>query len=88
VDSRIPIPGDLDPRVLPALVQFTLWPAESVRRGLGPGVELVEEGSRRSLVRKGKTVWTVTRSGEDPPRTLVLENPGLHLSVHIRNLDQ
>jgi hypothetical protein len=88
VDTRIPIPGDLDPRVLPALVQMVMWPAAAVRQGLGPGVELLEEGPRRSLVRKGKTIWTATRIGSgDPPKELVLDNPGLHLSVHIRNLE-
>lgn len=89
VDARIPIPGDLDPRVLPALVQFSIWPVEAVRRGLGPDTQLVEEGPRRSLVRKGKTVWVVTRTGEDwPPKNLLLENPGLHLSARIRTLDE
>jgi hypothetical protein len=88
VDARIAIPGDLDPRVLPALVQMVLWPLETVRRGLGPDVQLLEEGPRRSLVRKGRVVWTATRTGPgDPPSALLLENPGLHLSVHIRNLE-
>jgi len=88
VDTRIPIPGDLDPRVLPALVQVALWPAAAVREGLGPGVGLREEGPLRSLTRKGKTVWTATRDGEgDPPPRLVLENPGLHLRVQIRTLE-
>ena len=89
VDSRIPIPGDLDPRVLPALVQFSIWPADAVRRGLSPEVQFLEEGPKRSLIRKGKTVWTVTRTGEEwPPRTLLLDNPGLHLSARIRTLDE
>ena len=35
VDARIKVPGDLDPRVLPALVQVALWPAEAVRAALG-----------------------------------------------------
>jgi hypothetical protein len=83
VDTRIPIPGDLDPRVLPGLVQLVLWPAAAVREGLGPGVELREEGTRRSLVRKGKTVWTADRNGA----LLVLDNPGLHLRVQIRTLE-
>ena len=88
VDARIPIPGDLDPRVLPALVQMVLWPAASVRQGLGPGVELLEAGPVRSLVRKGKTVRTATRAGQgELPETVILENPGLHLRVQIRNLE-
>ena len=88
VDARIPIPGDLDPRVLPALVQMVLWPVASVRQGLGPDVELLETGPVRSLVRKGKTVWTATRAGQgELPETVILENPGLHLRVQIRNLE-
>ena len=87
VDSRIPIPGDLDPRVLPALVQFSMWPAEAVRQGLGPEVAFQEEGQVRRLVRKGKPVWVVTRTGGEPPRGLLLENPALHLTAHIRTLD-
>ena len=88
VDKRIPLPGDLDPRMLPALVQFTLWPAEAVRRNLAPGLELVEDGPRRSLLRKGRTVWTVLRDGAAPPyKTLVLENPSLQLTVNIRTLE-
>ena len=88
VDARIPIPGDLEPRVLPALVQMVLWPAASVRQGLGPGVELLEAGPVRSLVRKGRTIWTATRTGQGAlPETVVLENPGLHLRVQIRNLE-
>jgi hypothetical protein len=87
VDTRIPIPGDLDPKVLAALVEFALWPADSVRAGLGPGLRLVEDGPRRSLVRKDRVVWTVTRDGDAPPyRRLVLESPTLGLQVRIRTL--
>ena len=87
VDARIPIPGDLDPRVLPALVEFALWPAEAVRASLGAGIRFEEDGPRRTLWRKDKVVWTVTREGEAPPfRRLVLENPALGMSVVIRTL--
>lgn len=88
VDARIPVPGDLDPRVLPALVEFSLWPAEAVRAGLGAGVSLVEDGPRRTLLRKGRVVWTVTREGEAPPyRRLDLDNPAMGLGVRIRTLE-
>jgi len=83
VEARVPIPGDLDPRVLPALVQFALWPAEAVRRGLGPDATLVEDGPRRSLLRKGKPIWTAIREGD----RLRLENPGMQLTVRIRTLE-
>ena len=83
VDARVPVPGDLDPRVLPALVQFALWPAGAVRQGLGPDVTLAEEGPRRSLLRKGRPVWTATRQGG----LLLLENPAMQLKVRIRTLE-
>ena len=88
VDTRIPIPGDLDPRVLPALVEFALWPEEALRPGLGEGIRLEADGARRALLRKGRPVWTVVREGDAPPfRTLVLENPALGMSVRIRTLE-
>jgi hypothetical protein len=88
VDARIPIPGDLDPRVLPALVEFALWPEEALRPALGEGVRLEADGPRRALVRKGRPVWTVLREGEAPPyRTMLLENPALGMSVRIRTLE-
>ena len=83
VDARVPVPGDLDPRVLPALVQFALWPAEAVRRGLGPDAALLEDGPRRTLLRKGRPVWTATRDGA----LLRLENPAMQLTVRIRTLE-
>jgi hypothetical protein len=88
VDARIKVPGDLDPRVLPALVQFALWPAEAVRAALGPGTSLAEAGPVRTLLRKDQPVWTVTREGDAPPyRRLALDNPAFGLGVRIRTLE-
>jgi hypothetical protein len=88
VDTRIPIPGDLDPRVLPALVQFALWPAEAVDRNLAPGIRFEQDGSRRILLRNDKVVWSVTREGTAPPfKGLVLENPALGMTVRIRTVE-
>jgi hypothetical protein len=51
-------------------------------------VELQAEGPRRALVRAGRPVWTVVRTGEAPPfQTLELDNPALGLSVRIRTLE-
>jgi len=87
VDARVSIPGDLDPRALAALVQFALWPADAVERSLGPGVRFEQDGPRRTLLRNGKVVWTVVRDGGAPPyRSLVLDNPAMGLSVHIRTV--
>jgi len=88
VDARIPVPGDMDPRVLPALVQFALWPLEALRAGLGPGARLEQDGHRRTLLRKDKVVWTVDWEGTTPPyRRLELTNPALGLSVRVRTLE-
>jgi hypothetical protein len=88
VEARIKVPGDMDPRVLPALVEFALWPAEAVRAALGPGAGLAEDGPVRTLLRKDKPVWTVTREGQAPPyRRLALDNPAFGLSVRIRTLE-
>ena len=85
VDARVPLPAALDPKLLAALVQFALWPADAVGRSLGPGTEFLEDGPRRSLLRHGKVLWRVTRDGAAPPfRSLLLENPALGLTVRIR----
>lgn len=39
----------IDPALFPALVQIALWPAEAVRAGLSPELELIEEPGRRRL---------------------------------------
>jgi hypothetical protein len=89
VDPRMPLPAGLDPRVLPALIQFALWPEAALRAGLYPGITLEQDGGRRTLLRRGQVVWTVTREGEAPPfRRLVLENPALGMSVRIRTVEE
>ena len=89
VDARVPLPAQLDPRLLPALVQFSLWPEEVLRAGLAPGVRLEQDGARRTLLRKGKVVWTVLREGEGPAYAgLTLENPAQGVTLRIRSLEE
>lgn len=89
VDARVPLPARLDPRMLPALVQFALWPLDAVRGGLGPGITCEEQGAGRTLLRQGRVVWRVTRTGAAAPfRSLLLENPGMGLTLRIRTLDE
>jgi hypothetical protein len=64
-------------------VQFTLWPAEALRASLGPGLQLELDGARRTLLCRGRVVWTVNRKGE----AMVLENPALGLTVRVRTLE-
>jgi hypothetical protein len=84
VDARVPLPPGLDPQLLPALVQLALWPAEALRAGLEPGTTLEQDGPRRSLLHKGRVVWTVARDGAG----LVLENPAQGLTVRVRTLEE
>jgi len=89
VDARVPLPAQLDPRLLPALVQFALWPEPVLRAGLAPGIRLEQDGARRTLLRKDKVVWTVLREGEGPLyRGLTLESPDLGITLRIRALDE
>lgn len=89
VDARVPLPGQLDPRLLPALVQFSLWPEQVLRAGLAPGLRLEQDGARRTLLRKDKVVWTVLREGEGPAYSgLTLKNPGLGITLRIRALEE
>ena len=89
VDARMPLPSGLDPALLPALVQFSLWPEAALRAGLEPGVRLEQDGPRRTLLLRGRAVWTVTRDGAAAPfKGLMLENPAMGLSVRIRTLEE
>ncbi len=83
VDARIPLPQGLDPLLVPALIQFSRWPLASVRKGLGPGVEVREEGTERWLVRGGRVLWRQRRD----PEGLSLENPALRIRARIRILE-
>lgn len=88
VDARVPLPREFDPRLLAALVQLGNWPLDEVRRGLGPGVELAEEGHRRILRQKGRVLLSLDRDGDAPPfRSLALEIPSLHVKAVIRTLE-
>lgn len=90
VDARIPIPGDLDPRTLAGLVQLCLWPADALRQGLrNPDTSIREDGDVRTLLRKGRPVWIVTREGAAPRyRRITLESPSMRLKVRIRTLEE
>jgi hypothetical protein len=83
VDARVPLPGRLDARALPALVQFALWPEAAVRAALAAGTRMEQEGDRRTLLRKGQVVWSATRTGDG----LVLEAPGMGVTLRIRTLE-
>ena len=88
MDARVPLPKALDPRFLPALIQFSDWPLDDLRKGLPLDVSLDDEGSVRILRRKGKTILTLTREGAAPPYAkTVLAIPSASISAVITTLE-
>jgi len=89
VETKVPLPSQLDPRLLPALVQLANWPLEELRKGLGQGLELADEGPVRTLLRKGKVALTLTRDGQTPPyKTVHLDVPSMAIAMDIRTLEE
>lgn len=88
LDARVPLPKAFDPRLLPALLQFTNWPLEEVRKGLGAGAELHDDQQTRSLHRKGQIILTLQREGEAPPyRRITLAMPLASIRAIITTLE-
>ncbi len=88
LDARVPLPKAFDPRLLPALIQFSDWPLEELRKGLRPDASLEDEGDVRILRRKGKTVLTLRREGTAPPyRRTTLQIPSASVSAVITSLE-
>ena len=78
--------GDrFDARALLSLVQLAVWPAESVRAGLGEDWQVEETPALRRLLREGELILEVARSGE-PPRyqRLDIRLPGAGLSLTVQ----
>jgi hypothetical protein len=89
VDARVPLPKGFDPALLPTLVQLGDWPLEEVRRGLPPGMELQESGSRRTLLRRGRPFLELDREGQGPPwKVVTLRLPTLGMDATITTLDE
>jgi hypothetical protein len=85
VDARVPLPKALDPRLLPALIQFAEWPLEDLRRGLAPDASLEEKDGVRTLSRKGKLLLSLRREGA---RRITLEIPAANVSAVITTLEE
>jgi hypothetical protein len=74
----------LDPALILALLQFTLWPGDAIRAGLGAGMTFEEGWRQRSILMAGEILMTVTYTGEGAPyRRLHVSLPpaGLELDV-------
>lgn len=70
----------LDPAILPALIQIAMWPAATVRAGLSPELELIEEAGRRRVRRTSpgrdeEDVLDISWEGKLPYRQLRIVSP-------------
>lgn len=88
LDARVPLPRTFDPRLLAVLVELSDWPLEAARKGLPAGTELREEGSLRTLLRRGKVLLTLDRRGPAPPwQVVTLKLPAQGLEAVITTLE-
>lgn len=87
VDPRLPLPPWLDLRLVPAFVQLANWPLDDLRSGLGPGLELFEEGPVRTLRHRGRILLRLAREGSAAPfETVILELPAQKVHAQITTL--
>lgn len=88
----------LDPVLMVALLQLTLWPADAVRQGLKAPLKLeearlektqIEEAhDLRRIVNGSHTVLTIRRFGTLPPyQRLQMTIPSVELGLDIKTLD-
>lgn len=78
-----------DARALLSLVQIAVWPAASVRAGLGDDWELLETPALRRLLRDGAAILDVARIGEPPAyRQLDIRLPEAGLTLNVRAIEE
>ncbi|RJX30790.1 MAG: DUF3261 domain-containing protein [Oxalobacter sp.] len=78
----------LDPGLMVALVQLTLWPADAVRKGLKGNLTLEETHEYRRLLKGRKTVIAIRRFGSQLPYDrLQISIPSAELALDIKTLD-
>lgn len=88
VDARVPLPAELDPTLLGALIQLSEWPLEEARKGLPPGWELLESGGNRTLRKGGGVLLVLDREGTSPPwNRVLLRFPRFGVEAEITTLD-
>jgi hypothetical protein len=77
----------LDPVLMVALVQLTLWPADSVRTGLKGSLKLEETKDTRRILNGDETLLSVRRFGDKPPYSrLQMTIPSVELELNIKTL--
>jgi hypothetical protein len=78
-----------DVRSLLSMVQLAVWPADSVRAGLGEGCEIEESPALRRLLREGMPILEIARIGEPPRyRRLDIHVPNAGFSLAIQDLEE
>jgi hypothetical protein len=78
----------LDPVLLVALLQITLWPADSVRKGLSPQFSLEEHGNIRRILYGKEAMLTINRIGTKLPYSKMhLVIPSAEIEIDIRSLN-
>ncbi|HNB42579.1 MAG TPA: DUF3261 domain-containing protein [Burkholderiaceae bacterium] len=88
--SASSLAGDrLDARALLSLVQLATWPAESVRAGLGDDCILAETPALRHLLRDGRPIMDVVRTGEPPEyQRLEISLPEAGMTVTVQAIKE
>lgn len=79
----------LNPTLLIALLQLSLWPAESVQKGLQLPLTLIDEPGRRLIADGEETLLSIEYTGNMPPyRRLRLTIPAADLEIDIETLPE
>jgi uncharacterized protein DUF3261 len=81
-DSRI------NPALLVALLQLTLWPADAVRAGLEAPLTMEETIHRRNILNRDELTMSIDRSSGQPPyRRIQISVPTADLKLVIETLE-
>ena len=81
--------GRLDPTLLVALLQITLWPADAVRAGLTSPLKLEEDDGQRRVLNAGQVILSIRFSTDEAPwRRMHLSEHALALELEIETLPE
>ena len=87
VESLAPLSDRLDPKLVAALLQLALWPAERVRVGLAAELEFKDDGHRRVIVQHGAALLRIDYEGETAPyRHIAIDAPAARLHLDIKTM--
>lgn len=78
----------ISPALLVALLQIALWPADSVRAGLGAPLTLAEGHKQRQILHRSESILLIDYSGEQPLyRQIHISVPSIDLELTIDTLE-